>query len=146
MRFDVIDNSNYDVCCSYDSVEDVLDQLDIYEEEFCENLEDDSCESLIEDTIIRDNKTGKVYDYKDFRLKFKAKRFDVIDSSKNVVCYSYDSVEEVLHQLYIYEEYFCENLEDDSCVNLIKGTIIRDNETGKVYEYEDFRLKFKANK
>lgn len=74
MRFDVIDDSNNDVCCSYDSVKDVLDQLDIYEEDFCENLEDDSCESLIEGTIIRDNETGKVYEYEDFRLKFKANK------------------------------------------------------------------------
>ena len=74
MRFDVIDDSNNDVCCSYDSVEDVLDQLDIYEEDFCENLEDDSCESLIEGTIIRDNETGKEYEYEDFRLKFKANK------------------------------------------------------------------------
>lgn len=45
MRFDVMGNSNNDVCCSYDTVEDVLDQLDIYEEDFCENLEDDSTTS-----------------------------------------------------------------------------------------------------
>ena len=74
MRFDVIDYSNNDVCCSYDSVEDVLEQLDIYEKWSCEDLKDGSCESLIEDTLIRDNETGKEYEYEDFRLKFKANK------------------------------------------------------------------------